>query len=208
MPDAENTDGRKRRSKIERIASKYDMPGIETELAESWLGEQVEQRSLRQLSEYMNQQLLRTAMQKAGMDPLDGEVENMYGLLVEDEATTGMRTQAEETLRQHDIDVEQLRKDFVSHQTIYTYLTEQQNLSKDDSQDRDQTGKAIKSIQRLNNRMVAVSKNTLKNLRSTGRITLGKFNVIVDVHVYCYDCEKQYTIVELLKSGGCSCEIK
>ncbi|MGM0592635.1 MAG: rod-determining factor RdfA [Halobacteriota archaeon] len=194
-------------SKVDRVISKYDLSGLGERLEAYWIGDADEQFSLRQLAVYFNQRVLRKAMIDAGMDPLKGEVENTYNLLTDDDVTGGVRTQAEKALQREGIDVDELTRDFVSHQAVHTYLTKYRGVSRGENEtEEDQVEKGIEAIQRLKSRVTAVTEKTLTTLKNTGRITLGEFDVLVDVRVFCSDCGTQYEVSELLRQRGCDCD--
>ena len=113
--------------------------------------------------------------------------------------------QAKNTLQSRGVDVDQLLSDFVSHQAVYTYLTEIRGVSKDSSSGN-RIDNVVKSIQRLRGRLVAVIEQSLNSLRNTSKLRLGDFDVLVDTQVYCRDCGTQYEVVELLRRGGCDCD--
>ena len=100
--------------KVDRVAAAYDLSEESERLAEYWTRDD-ERYSLRDLAVHFNQLLLCTAMERAGLNPLDGEVDNMYRLLTDEEVSQGMRTQARNHLQKEDIDIEQLQSDFVSY---------------------------------------------------------------------------------------------
>lgn len=195
-------------SKVARLIEEYDLEEAGQRLEDYWLGTGETQRSLRELAEWFNKRLLEAAMDEAGRSHFEGEIENTYRLLTADDVSSGVRTQVETTLAQEGIDIEALRKAFVSHQTIHTYLTEYRGVSRSSEEESDEppSQKAKDTIQRLKSRLRAVVENNLDNLRNTGRITLGQFTVFVDVRVFCEDCARQYEIVELLDRRGCDCQ--
>lgn len=196
-----------RNSKVARVIEEYSLTGLDDELVALWSGDGDEQRSLRELAEYVNHELLRSAMESAGMSPLEGEVENTYRLLTDGDVSSGMQMQAETALDREGVDVDRLRTDFVSHQAVHTYLTKFRGVDTPGTTDeRDQVDKTVDAIQRLKSRLAAVAADNLRTLQETDRITLGTFNVLVDVRVFCDDCQTQYEIGELLRSGGCDCE--
>lgn len=193
-------------SKVARVIREYELTGLGDELVESWTDESGDGRSLRALAEYVNHELLRSAMEDVNLSLLDGEVANTYRLLTSEDVSSGMRTQAEASLERDGIDVERLRSDFVSHQAIYTYLTKYRGVENSSStSDQDQISNAVEAVEQLKNRLVAVAEKNLRTLRKTDRLTLGQFNLFVDVHVFCNDCQTQYALVDLLTSGGCDC---
>ena len=194
-------------SKVARVIRDYELNGMGDELVANWTDRGDDQSSLRELAVNLNQTMLRATMENAGMSPLDGEVENLYRLLTDDETSAGGQVEAETTLRREGVAVDQLKQDFVSHQAVHTYLTKYRDVewrSQTDEQKR--TGKTVDVVQRLQSRLTAVSQRSLRKLRDAGRISLGDFDVFVDVRVFCEDCGTQRDIVDLLTEGGCDCE--
>jgi hypothetical protein len=214
MVSDENTDSEKqpagrdpKRSKVGRLIDEYGLEELDDELSRLWTTDSDEQQSLRELAETFNHRLLRTRMEESGANPLEGEVENMYQLLTGEETSAGARTQAESRLERLEIDVDDLKQEFVSHQAIHTYLTEFRGVERSESTTGAETVEnVLQSIQRLQNRLVAVVENSLRSLKNTGRVTLGSFDVLVDLRVYCKDCDNQYSIRKLLENRGCECE--
>jgi len=193
------------RSKVGRLIDTYGMDGIGQELEDRWIGDGYESQSLRSLADWFNRQLLAAKLEGAGETPIDGEVANLYRLLTEDDVTAGMRIDAEATLERHGIDPETVRDEFVSHQAVHTYLTEFRNASKE-RPSGDRVKKVRTTVQRLQSRLIAVIENNLSQLRTTDRLVLGEFNVLVDVQIFCEDCGASYSITELLDRGGCDCQ--
>ena len=197
------------RSKVGRLIQEYEMDGVGQELEDRWLGRGYESQSLRSLADWFNERLLRAKIERGGGTPLDGEVANLYRLLSQDDVTAGMRVDAEAALERNDIDPETLQDEFVSHQAVHTYLTEFRGVSKEQATtDTDRIEKARTTIQRLQSRLIAVIESNLTQLRNSGRLALGDFNVLVDVQVLCTDCGTSYPITDLLDNGGCECQIE
>ena len=197
------------RSKVGRLIQEYEMDGVGQELEDRWLGRGYESQSLRSLADWFNERLLRAKIERGGGTPLDGEVANLYRLLSQDDVTAGMRVDAEAALERNDIDPETLQDEFVSHQAVHTYLTDFRGVSKEQATtDTDRIEKARTTIQRLQSRLIAVIESNLTQLRNSGRLALGDFNVLVDVQVLCTDCGTSYPITDLLDNGGCECQIE
>lgn len=192
-------------SKVCRVIEEYSLDGLEADLVERWTSEGDERYSLRQLADYFNQQVLRSAMENAGRNPLEGEVENFYELLTGEDVSSGMHTQASKRLEQEGVDVDRLEKGFVTHQTIHTYLTKYRGVQ---FLPGDEGGieKDVETIRRLQNRLQAVTESTLERSQNTGRLSLGAGDVIVDVQVICEECGMRYDPGELLETGTCDCE--
>jgi len=193
-------------SKVGRLIQEYGIDGLGEDLEEYWTGEREEQFSLRELASYFNRQLLRRAMEEAGLNPIENEVESTYRLLTDDDVSEGVRIQRERRLERDGVDVEALESDFVSHQAVHTYLTKYRGASHDTDEETDQVGKSIETIQRLESRTEAVSENTVERLANSGELQIGDFDVLVDVRVLCQDCGTTHEIVDLLERGGCDCE--
>lgn len=196
-------DENRRQSKIERVIKQYDLENFGEELARRWTAPE-DSDSLRTLADLTNQKVISAALQEANADVLDGEVENMYTILTDDGTTEGMRVQTKNTLESKGVDVDQLLSDFVSHQAVYTYLTDVRDVSKA-SKSTNRVDSVIQSIQKLRGRLVAVIERSLDSLRSTHKLRLGEFDVLVDTQVYCRDCGTQYEVIQLLERGGCDC---
>jgi len=192
-------------NKVERVIDEYDLTGLGEELERRWLGEGREEQSLRDLADYFNRQVLRSAVESANMAPLEGEVKNTYELLTGDDVTEGARTQARNRLERDGIDVDELEGDFVSHYAIHTYLREFRDVQYQSGDDETQVEKSIQTIQRLESRLTAVTKRNVETLRSTDRLDIGSVDVITDVQVVCEDCGRQYDPVSLLEQGACEC---
>jgi hypothetical protein len=203
---AENVGTPNTRYKVGTVLSEYELLDLHAELPDLWLGESDEEMSLRELADHVNIALLRRAMEEAGNDPLEGEVENAYRLLTDDDVSAGVRTQQRNRLERDGVDVDELETDFVTHQAVYTYLTKGLGISKEQDDETDPLEKHEERIQRLRSRTVAVTDNSLTELRNAGDLTLGSFDTNVDIRVYCQDCETQYELTELLQRGGCACE--
>jgi 3-oxoacyl-[acyl-carrier-protein] synthase III len=201
MPDTPDST----QSKVGGLIDQYDMSDVGQELEDRWLGNEHDTQSLRTLADWFNKRLLRTKLEENGMTLLDGEVSNIYRLLSSDNVTAGSRVEAEATLEDNGIDPEQLKREFVSHQAIHTYLTKFRGVSKDKSA-LDPREQAQNTIQKLRNRLIAVIENTLEQHRDQQRITLGEFNILLDIQILCEECGASYSIMELFDRGGCNCE--
>jgi hypothetical protein len=203
MSDTESTPGP--RGKVERVIEAYDLGGLGDELERRWTGARGDRESLRSLADRFNRAVLRTALDEAGASPLDGEVENTYRLLRGDDVSPGMRTEVRRQLEREGVDLDSVEADFVSHQAIHTYLRDHRGAELE-PEEESRVEKEAETIRRLQGRVSVVTESGLKRLRNVGDITLGDFDVLTDVQVYCSDCGSQYEAVELVERGGCDCE--
>jgi len=67
-----------------QLLAEYNLSGLGVELEQLWTAE-TDRQSLRELAAYSNQQLLQQRLEEAGVQILDGEVENIYRLLTDDD---------------------------------------------------------------------------------------------------------------------------
>ena len=196
---------RHQQSKVGRVIVDRELDDVGSDLERYWTAEDNTGMSLRELADFFNQQVLRGAMENAGLQVLDGEAENLYELLTGDEVSAGSRVQAERRLEREGIDAESLMSDFVSHQAIHTYLTKYRDASAPKSNATGSLDTERDTIHRLRNRVVAVTTSSLNSLREKERLTLGDFDVFVNIQIRCNDCGTQLTVSKLFKRGGCEC---
>lgn len=191
-------------SKLGRVIDEYGLDELGNQMEEYWLADSEERYSLRELAAYVNQQLLRTVMQNAGFDPLDSEVENTYRLLTDDAVSPGMRTQACRRLERAGVAVDDLETDFVSRQAVHTYLTKVRGVTYMPDEG-DPVENEATNIRRLKRRMTTMANGKLIQLRDADHITLGKFELLLDMRVLCEDCGAQYQVSDLLERKTCEC---
>lgn len=193
------------RSKVHRLLTDYDLEGLGDELERRWTADSNDNRaSLRDLATMFNTRLLTTVLREAGAIPMDGEAENLYRLLNDDEVSTADRTRAKRRLEGQDIDVEALQSEFVSYQAIRTYLTSHRDAEYTRG-DFDRMETVAEQVQRLRSRTANVTETKLTRLRSTEELTVGEFQVTVAVKIICEECGKQFDLDTLLKRGACGC---
>lgn len=201
--DGSRTGSGGRQSKVGRLIEEYDLQGLGAELERLWTADE-DRRSLRDLAEYFNQQLLTQALEAATIQPLDGEVENTYRLLTDDEVSSAEATRIKRRLERDGVDVESLLDDFVTYQAIRTYLKDHRDAEytpdETDPLEREET-----NLQKLRGRMVSVTEGKVEQLRESDELTLGEFRTLAEIQVICEDCNTQYDVVELLDRGGCHC---
>lgn len=193
-----------RQTKVGSLIEEYDLQGFGAELERLWTAEE-NRRSLRDLAEYFNKELLTQALEAASVQPLDGEVENTYRLLTDDEVSSAETTRIKRRLERDGVDVESLLDDFVTYQAIRTYLKDHRDAEytpdETDPLKREET-----NLQKLRGRMVSVTEGKMEQLRESGDLTLGEFRTLADIQVICEGCNTQFDVVELLKRGGCHCQ--
>lgn len=198
-------EGGSRGPKIQRISEKYALTDLDDKLIERYTRDS-DPLSLRDLAVFCNQRILEAAMIESGMRPLEGEVENLYELLTEEDVSAGMRSQARTRLESHDINVGEVIDDFISYQTIRRYLDNQLDVERQQPTDEERKQRRIERIYSLESRLSTVTEETLDQLQRDHGLTLGEADVLVDITVSCLDCGAYAPVRELLEDGGCDCQ--
>ena len=194
--------------KVGRVIGEYRLDGLGAELEARWIGDGSEQYSLRALADWFNQRVLEAALEDAGVRSLEGDAETRYRLLTDDDVSAGMRQQARRELERAGVDVDALESDFVSHQSIYTYLTDHRGVAHPSSAEpspEERVDREVDKINALASRTRAVTTDSIQRLESAGLIDGGDPNVFVDVRVTCESCGTVSSAASFLESGGCSC---
>ena len=194
-------------NKVARLIGAYDLESsVGDRLEALWTADGQQRESLRSLADRFNKRLLSRAIADAGTAVLDGEVDNLYRLLTEEDATSGQRAAARNRLRQEGIDVDGLESDFVTYQAIRSYLTEYRGAEYEKPSETARVESTRETLQQLTARLRSVADDGLRRLRKTSALSLGEFRIFVDVSVLCEDCGSQYEITTLLSEGGCDCD--
>lgn len=190
--------------KVGQTIARYELEGVPEELAARWTGESGERESLRSLAHYFNRRVLGVALRDAGVDTVD-DVDRTYRVLIGDVGSAGDRTTLRNRLEREEVPVDQVKSDFVSHQTIHTFLTEHLDVAYD-TDGVPQLEKDVERLNRLESRLAAVTSDVVDRSRRTDRISVGDAEVFVETRVLCADCGGSYTAQTLLERGGCDCE--
>lgn len=167
--------------KIGRLRTQYGLTNLNEELKQRWIGDGREEMSLRDLERYVNKSVLRNAMEESDLMLVEGEVDNKYRILTDEDVSAGNVVQLEHMLEREGVDVNKIRDDFVSHQTVYNHLRNCLGVEKDDSSDEDEIDRSFETIRALQNKTGIVTK---KILQSNDVLSEGEdFDVIVDIVV-------------------------
>jgi len=210
------------RSKIERVIERYDLYGIGDELERRWTGgdgdseslseasgsdrreRHVRSESTRDLAAYFNRRVLETAIERSDVTTMKQDLTDLYEALT-DESVGGTNTLVRSRLAREGLAIERVEDAFVSHQTIYRYLTKQRGATQPRPSDEERIENSTKRVQRLQGRTTAVTTETIESLERHDLLTVGQFDVLTDVQVLCRDCGRSYDATTLLESGHCEC---
>lgn len=195
-------------SKVGRVIEQYDLVGLGEELEKRWLGERRTKQSLRELEAHLNQKILESAILESDETLLKEEIEIIYRLLTNEESSRVTRTEVESKLDRWGVDVKEVSGDFVSHQAVHNYLTDVRGveLPPDEKNSTATIEKREEVIQRLRSRLVSVTERSIENLRSSEAVSVGEFDIVVNITIHCSDCVATQDIGEFLREGGCQCQ--
>ncbi|THE64112.1 hypothetical protein D8Y22_14460 [Salinadaptatus halalkaliphilus] len=191
--------------KVGRIGGRYDLTDLDDELVRYWTDETDDRYSTRALATHVNQRVLEAALDDAGLQYKDGEIENLHRLLTDDDVSSGTRVQTRKELERDDVPVEDVVSDFVSHQTVYNHLTDCLEAELSSPSDEERLERSRDKLGALRNRTSAVTEDTIAQLERNDVLEIGEFDVLVTVSVNCKECKQQYTVRDLLEQGGCDC---
>lgn len=186
--------------KIDKVIEARGLSDIEGRLRTRW----EDGESLRDLEQFFNEAVLRTAMLSAGMETIDGESSNLYRLLTDDDVSAGKRVDVEARLRRNGVDPDRVTDDFVSYQTVRTHLNDCLGIQTA----RDSTlavGDARNTVHKLVSRVESVTLRTIERLCRQDTVRIASPSVSVSVRVACSECNDEYTFSALLAQGSCSC---
>ena len=196
-----------RRTKVERVMDEYDLEEWGARLEAEWIGEGTERTSLRDLATAFNKAVLRAAVREAGASVLDTDIDSLYRTLTDDDVSRSDAVRKRRELERSGVDIDDIQSDFVTHQTIYTYLTNVRDASLPEEDSDDRVERKKETVQRLAGRTQVITESTLEELRNADEINDREYEVFVDVRTICGNCGADYPIAELLDQGGCDCEV-
>ncbi|ELY38967.1 rod-determining factor RdfA [Natronorubrum tibetense] len=192
--------------KLGRVAGEYGLQRLDDQLVEYWTGERDEKMSTRQLATYVNQRVLETALEDANILLKDGEIENTYRLLTDDDVSSGTQVQTRNELERDGVAIDDVESNFVSHQTVYNHLTDCLEATLETPSDDERVERSADKLGALQNRTEAVTSDTVAQLKRNDILDVGEFNVTVSVTVTCEDCLQEYPIRTLLDERSCDCQ--
>ena len=189
-------------SKVARVIETYGLDNLGAELEAAWTGAAGDRTSLRNLADQFNQNVLAAALDMETASQAEQEVQRLYEDLTSDAA--GDTVTALRELERYGIDVDAVTADFVTHQTIYTYLTEVRNATLP-ADDRDRTEQRVETIEKLQGRLRSVVDSSLTTLANGDELDHDEYEVLMDMQLLCPQCGSSTPLKELLRAGGCFC---
>lgn len=191
------------RTKIDRVVERYGLRRIPEQLRDLWLGTGDEQRSTRELADWFNRQVLGAAIADLPAVTISGDVDQIYTQLQGEDSAD--RRLIRDRLMQRGVDIDEVEANFISHQTVYRYLTEELGVQQPTPSPEEQAERAVETVGRLRGRTSAVARQSVETLISTDQAQIGPFSVITDVQVICEQCGRSFDLPTLTETGGCGC---
>ena len=192
-------------TKVARVIRKYDLDGMGATLEAAWTGEAGERTSLRDLADEFNEAVLEAALREASVSSLGVDVASAYEALRGESGSSS--TRARRRLEREGIDIDELTGDFVTHQAIHTYLTQEREASLPAADD-DLADRKVETIEKLQGRVSAVAESAISSLANADELDRDGYDVLVDVRAVCPNCGADAPVGDLIRRGGCGCAAK
>jgi len=189
-------------TKVARVIRKHNLDGMGASLEAAWTGESGERTSLRDLADEFNEAVLDSALREAQVSSLSVDASSTYGALRSESGSSA--TRARRRLEREGIDVDDLTGDFVTHQAVHTYLTQEREASLPAADD-DMADRKVETIEKLQGRVSAVAESAISSLANADELDRVDYDVLVDVRAVCPNCGTDAPVGELIRRGGCGC---
>jgi hypothetical protein len=185
--------------KLGRNAREYGLDTLDTDL----LARREEGESLRSLARYVNVRLLNARLLSADVDVV-GDAESVYEVLEGEDIAPERRADVQDRLTYAGIDIDSLRKDYVSHQTVRAHLND--CLDVDTSrQGISSVAEARELVEWASDKEERTITQTLVQLVQNGTLTFGDLDVTVSVTIRCAKCGDSFRLPEVFEKQECSC---
>ena len=193
-------DGGKPRSKVARVIDAYDLDDLGSELEDRWLASDDSGMSLRELAEHFNRAVLEAAIERSELSVLDVDNAQIYDQLTDDDVSSGVRTRVERRLERNGIDVDSVTGDFVTHQSIHSYLRGYRGVQQPEPSPEERREAALERIQKLQDRSAAVTQDAIEGLQRADLVPDGNIDTVVDIQVIYTDSGEQYSVFDLIEN--------
>jgi len=186
--------------KIGRQITAYDLTDLNAELVHR---REEDEASLRDLADTVNVRILDAALRDVDAD-VAGHPESVYETLVSGDVPTEQQVDLEDQLTHLGIDIDELRSDFVSHQTVSNHLND--CLDVDTSRPTIESVDAgRKKIEWARSRDEYIIEHTIDQLDRADHLSVGSAEVNHSTTITCTDCGDTFRVEQLLDKRECSC---
>jgi len=186
--------------KVCRVLSKYDCEYHNDRLVEQWTAPKSERKGYRQLARWLNVNLLRRQMDRAGLSTLGGEAESRYDRLTEESSTA---LELRDHLESEGIKIDKLTSDFVSYGVIRRHLHECLEAERETSSSEWEQ----EAIEISRKRAEEKIEEAIGSLLNKGRIEAGSSTALhLEIEIECNECNTRIPVYRALRRGYiCSC---
>ncbi|MFD1572039.1 rod-determining factor RdfA [Halorubrum laminariae] len=181
--------------KIERVAQKYNLDGIENELVDNW-GSKQSDKSIRELAAYFNLQVTDAALREAGVI-LDRDVVKSVAEQLADDPSSITAS----AFMNRDVDLRAVGDDLVTYQSVHNYLCDIRN--EEYTEEVRNTAQIINDVRKLRGRVEVVDSQTVSTLIARDDVDSPAPNINIDVTAMCPACNTTTDLLRYLKNGGC-----
>lgn len=179
----------------------YGLSGLDEEIVAR---RREDSLSLRDIARLVNTRILDAALETVEAD-VAGDPESVYETLAGDDVAPERKADLTDRLEFLGLDVDELRDDFVSHQTVKHHLNGCLDVDTSRSGlESIEDGKA--QIQYSRDRHRTVLDSTIGQLVQTGELDIGEYELSQTASITCTDCSRSYRLEEFLDRGRCECE--
>lgn len=186
--------------KVGRVAEAYGLEGLDAELQRR---REQNGATLHELAGYLNERVTAVALGAAEVD-LDAEPGTVHAALENsDDLDIGRRDEIREAVAGN-LDIDRLRTDYTSHETVRKHLNDHLGLSTS----RGSIGSAEEledALRTYEQQYEAAVASALERAAEQGFLSGGDFRVF-STRVECQNCSTTYRLDELLANGGCGCQ--
>ena len=190
-------------TKVARVIETYELDGMGANLETAWTGKEGKRTSLRDLADEFNEAVLEAAFRETSVSMLNVDLQSIYKSLQSDSGSEANR--ARRRLEREGIDIDELTSNFVTHQAIHTYLTQERKASLPATDD-DMADRKVETIEKLQGRVSAVAESALSSLANADELDRGDYDILVDVRAICPSCGTDMPVGELIRHGSCTAE--
>lgn len=186
--------------KIGKNRKKHGLTSLNETLARK---RREEGTSLRNLARFVNIQILDTILSDTEAD-IVGNPSSIYDAISDENVPINRRVMITDQLQTQGIDVDELRGDFVSYQTVRRHFQDCMGIPTD-RQGVDSVDEAREVIEWSQERHENILERTLGRLHRKGIVHFGDPTIRSSLTISCDDCGEIYGLEEFLTEKACKC---
>lgn len=161
--------------------------------------------SVREITKSFNEEIVERVLRDASTGQLPWDTQTIRRVLQGENVEGNTEVEVSRTLQRMGVDVDELRSDLVSHQTVYRHLRNCLEASKAPEKTPEERIEDTKNtIFALQNRTEVVATSAMERLRDADLAEIGEFDIMTQVTVICEHCNRSMSIGEAI-SEGCTC---